>query len=83
MIYGRKILPTWYFAGLFLKADYIRQADACIKQKFKGPYVNVIEKFKNTNTKFLLELLLLLFTYGLYMTLFMVHLIKLNELHLR
>lgn len=55
MIYGRKIFPTLYLASL--NADYIRQADACLKYKFKGTHGNVIEKFKNTNTKLLLELL--------------------------
>lgn len=31
MIYGRKISPTQYLAGLFLNADSMRQADACKK----------------------------------------------------
>lgn len=47
MIYGRKISPIQYLTGLFLNADYVRQIDACIKQKFKGAYVNVFERFKN------------------------------------
>lgn len=63
MIYGRKISRIQILTGLFHNADYIRQADACVNKKLEGAHVNVTERLKNPNAQFLLELLLLLFTY--------------------